>query len=185
MATPQALHSKKTPKWGTPEEIAIRGRMAMGGEIHCDPASSPEFNARIGALRIITEAEDGLRAPWVGEGLITPIRGINLFLNPPGGLVTPFWVRLIREWAEGNVARAIWIGFSVEQLCTLQDADLWPMDFSTCVLRKRLSFTQESGETGGSPSHGNYITGIGVSGEIFATCFGDLGRIVSGSMAVP
>lgn len=190
MATPQALHSKKTPKWGTPEEIAIRGRMALGGVIHLDPASSSEFNTRIGALKIFTEHDNGITSSWQIDpsdiGLdIWPIDGLSVFLNPPGGLVKEFWQKLIEQYASGIVRNAIWIGFSVEQLCTLQDADLYPLDFSTCILRKRLAFTQESGESGGSPSHGNYITGLGVSGDIFSTMFGDLGRIVNGSAAIP
>lgn len=192
MPTPSALHSKKTPKWGTPEEIAMLSRLALGGVIHLDPASSPEFNTRVGALKIITEVENGLISPWTPLPLvddIDPIPGeippCSVFLNPPGGLVKEFWARLIQHYAEGLITNAIWIGFSIEQLCILQDADLYPMDFRTVILRKRLAFTQESGQAGGSPSHGNYITGLGIGEEIFASCFADLGRIVAGAFASP
>ncbi len=190
LGSPAALHSKKTPKWGTPEEISIRSRLALGGVIHLDPASSPEFNARVGALRILTETDNGLTADWVVEpelyGLdLWPIEGISLFLNPPGGLVRQFWDRLLEHYEAGAIRNAVWIGFSVEQLCTLQDSKFYPLDFSTVIPRKRLAFTQESGESGGSPSHGNYITGIGIDREIFSSVFGDLGRIVHGSQAKP
>lgn len=191
MSTPSALHSKKTPKWGTPEEIAMLSAMALGGAIHLDPASSPEFNQRVGALKIITEAEDGLKTPWNYDPnsdldpLPREIPPCSVFLNPPGGLVKEFWARLVQHYAEGLVRNAIWIGFSVEQLCILQDTDLYPLDFRTVILRKRLAFTQESGTPGGSPSHGNYITGLGIGEEIFSSCFGDLGRIVVGALASP
>jgi hypothetical protein len=190
MSTPSALHSKKTPKWGTPEEIGLLARVALGGEIHLDPASSPEFNQRIGAIKIITEAQNGLTTPWsLVPGDLDPLPGeippLSVFLNPPGGLVKEFWARLVQHYCEGLIHNAIWIGFSVEQLCILQDIELYPMDFRTVILRKRLAFTQENGTPGGSPSHGNYITGLGIGEKSFAECFGDLGRIVAGAYATP
>jgi hypothetical protein len=215
MSTPNALHSKKTPKWGTPEDIATRGRLSMGGVIHLDPGSSELFNTAIGAEHIYTEETDGIKSPWDAWG-----REINVFLNPPGGLVEAFWQKLIEEWASGVVSKAIWIGFSVEQLATLQDSDLYPLDFSTMIARKRIPFWYEKlgclwcglevpeakskdedldacpGRDvhewvsmglvkGKGPSHSNYVTGIGIDREIFSTVFGDLGRIVHGSQATP
>lgn len=142
MTTPNALHSKKTPKWGTPEEIAIRSRMALGGVIHLDPASSDLFNTTIGALFIFDEITNGLKSDW--ERVLGS--GICVFLNPPGGLVKEFWQKLIQNYAEGIVSKAIWIGFSIEQLCILQDSDLYPLDFSTVIARKRVAFWHEMHE---------------------------------------
>jgi hypothetical protein len=42
-----------------------------------------------------------------------------------------------------NIEKAFWVGFSVEQLCTLASEDWHPLDFSTVVLRKRLSFNEQ------------------------------------------
>jgi hypothetical protein len=109
-------------------------RALMGG-IHLDPASSEEFNGFVRALMIYTEQSNGLapESEWAG----------NVFCNPPGGLVNEFWRKLCTCFAAGQVDKAFWIGFSVEQLCTLAGETNHPMDFSTCILRKRLSFNQQ------------------------------------------
>ena len=177
MTTPKALHSKKSPKWGTPEDIILRARAALDGVINLDPASSPEFNAIVQADHIFTEETNGLASPWLVPDLLDPYV-LRVFLNPPGGLVKQFWAKLINE-----NPKAIWIGFSVEQLCILQDHTTNPLDYSTCILRKRLSFTNEHGKLGNSPSHGNYITGLNIDRDLFETCFGDLGLINHGRLA--
>jgi hypothetical protein len=184
--SPAALHSKASPKWGTPATIATRARVALGGSIDLDPATSERFNTVIQASRILTEQDNGLVAEWRATDPFGLLKydPISVFLNPPGGLVRDFWKRLIHELAAGVVSRAIWIGFSVEQLCILQDEELYPLDFSSVILRKRLAFTKEDGESGGSPSHGNYITGLNINGEIFSTLFGDLGRVIHGAAAL-
>lgn len=69
--------------------------------------------------------------------------GWQRLLNPPGGLVTEFWNKLCLNYMSGNVTQAFWVGFSVEQLCTLADEKYHPMDFSTCILRKRLCFNEQ------------------------------------------
>lgn len=154
------------------------------GSIDTDPASSPEFNANIGALRIYTENQSGLDpiAQWLG----------CIFLNPPGGLVSDFWARLIREILSGSATQAIWIGFSIEQLCILQDASdsgLYPLDFSTVIIRKRLNFVRDPltpalpGQKD-NPSHGNYITGINIPRDAFDLAFGGMGRVVHGPAAM-
>lgn len=181
---PGALHSKLTPKWGTPKDIATRSRIALGGKIDLDPASSPEFNVFVGAVRILTETDNGIISEWNSHQDIHPF-DFTVFLNPPGGLVKEFWERLLLEYREKRISSAIWIGFSVEQLCILQDAAYYPLDFTTVILRKRLAFTRETGESGGSPSHGNYISGLGIDREIFHTMFGDLGKIQHGSASNP
>lgn len=193
MTTPSALHSKATPRWGTPGHIVTRARALLGGRINLDPASSPEFNTIVQADRILTVEDNGLIFPWAHHYFPSPgnftsplvISPQTVFLNPPGGLVYEFWDRLLKELASGVVSAAFWVGFSVEQLCTLQDAELYPLDFSTCILRKRIPFLTEALEKGGSPSHGNYVTGLNVSGEIFSSLFGDLGRVSHGQAALP
>jgi hypothetical protein len=175
MSTPKALHSAATPKWGTPPEIIELARLLMG-YIHLDPASSEEFNYYVRALMIYTELSNGLapESEWSG----------NVFLNPPGGLVKEFWDRLVKEYESGNIQKAVWIGFSVEQLCTLADKERHPMDYSICVLRKRLSFTREDLTTGGSPSHGNYICALGCDPKEFERLFGHLGKITHGGRSL-
>jgi len=169
MTTPSALHSAKTPKWGTPSRI-IASAWALLGKIDVDPASSFDFNKFVGASQIYTEQDNGLTKSWLGK----------VFVNPPGGLVVEFWEKLIQEVLSGNTGKAFWIGFSVEQLCLLSLHEFGPLDFSTVILRKRLSFTSEQGQTGGSPSHGNYLTALGCDRELFDKLFSSLGKVVHG-----
>lgn len=180
MSSPKALHSRNTPRWGTPAHIIELARTLMGG-IHLDPASSPEFNEYVNALMIYTQRDNGLapESEWAG----------NVFLNPPGGLVNEFWRKLIKSYGALSVEKAFWVGFSVEQLCTLASEDAHPLDYSTCILRKRLSFNQqktveglEQIQVGDSPSHGNYITAIGCDQSLFDKLFSSYGKIAHGKL---
>lgn len=202
MPSPKALHMKNTPKWGTPEWVIEKARELLI-HFHLDPASSEEFNRIVQALMIYTEQDNGLAPGNVWAG--------NVFVNPPGGLVTEFWDKLTSSFATGSVDKAFWVGFSVEQLCTLADRPYHPMDFSTVILRKRLAFLRESpiiepsdpshpealidGEgqwyrktgikivPGPSPSHGNYLTALGCDPAEFERVFGDYGKIYHGKLA--
>lgn len=170
--TPNALHSKKTPNWGTPQRMIDLGRKLLDDKIDLDPASSELFNSLVKADAIYTAETNGLAQIWAG----------HVFLNPPGGLVKDFWVKLMQSIQAGYVPKAFWVGFSVEQLCTLADLEFHPLDFSTCILRKRLCFTSADLNTGGAPSHGNYVTGLGVDRDLFDKLFAEHGKIVHGPL---
>lgn len=144
------------------------------GEIHLDPATSPEFNQLVQALLIYTEQDNGLSLAWGG----------HVFLNPPGGLVTAFWNKLCDEYRSGNIQKAFWVGFSVEQLCTLADELDHPADFDMCILRKRLIFNREDLSPGESPSHGNYIAAIGCDPREFERLFSSLGKVTHGRFSL-
>lgn len=200
MPTPKALHSKSTPKWGSTLWVIEAARRLLG-YIHLDPASSEEFNCFVKALMIYTERDDGLAPECEWHG--------NVFLNPPGGLVTEFWNKLCKAIIKDKtVEKAFWVGFSVEQLCTLASEEFHPMDFSTCILRKRLAFQKEysepiyqeitvMGETeqvvvghkppviipGENPSHGNYVTALGCDPVEFERIFGPHGKIYHGKLS--
>lgn len=158
-----ARHSKKEIRWGTPADIVERARRVMGS-IDLDPCSSVSFNEVVQATRYYSlddRGEDGLVLPWSG----------NCFVNPPGKLVRRFWQK-----AMTTRPPMIWVGFSVEQLALLATEDYHPMDFSFCILRKRLSFKRHDGFRG-SPSHSNYICGVNVNHAKFVEEFSPLGRI--------
>ena len=174
MTTPSALHSKKTFKWGTPRWVIQISKILLDNQIHLDPASSPEFNQLVQALVFYTEQDNGLIQEWGG----------NVFLNPPGGLVNEFWQKLVTNIRSGQVEKAIWVGFSVEQLCTLADFTEYPLDYSTVILRKRLTSNTEDLTIGSSPSHGNYITGLNVDKDLFKKLFDRFGRVIHGVLAL-
>jgi hypothetical protein len=104
----------------------------------------------------------------------------RVFLNPPGGkddagqaLVPQFWNKLVREWTNGNVHEAIWIGYSLEQLQTLQNSSttgMTPMDFPFCIPSSRIPFVENparkakreaEGKKKSGPTHANYIVYLG------------------------
>jgi len=126
-----ARHSKVSPRWGTDPAYVAMSRVALGGRIELDPMSEPAFNAVVQAERIYTEQDDGLAHPWIADSLL---------LNPAGGLVVEAWRKLVTEYNEGRTKRAIWIGFSVEQLNLLADEPVHPFDFSLLLCRQRIDF---------------------------------------------
>ncbi len=182
-ATHKALHSADAPDWQTPADYAEAAREVMGG-IDLDPMSDFEANERIKAKKFYTVEDDGLSLPWEGR----------VFLNPAGGLVNEAWVKLM----ESAISQFVWIGFSLEQLQTLQSAKtvLQPFDFHVCIPRRRIAFVENSvrkedrrikwaageGRNGpfkekASPSHGNYICGWGMSGAKFRAVFERFGYV--------
>lgn len=170
----KARHSKEEIRWGTPSDIVERSRRVMGS-IDLDPCSSVEFNKVVNAdafYSLDDYGQDGLVSPWWG----------NVFVNPPGGLIKQFWQKAFENdtscnrWPATYWNQMIWVGFSVEQLALIAEEDFHPMDFSFCILRKRLSFTRHDGYKG-SPSHANYVCGVKVDHEKFTEQFAPLGRV--------
>jgi hypothetical protein len=172
-----------SPEWYTPQPIAEAAWLVMGG-VDLDPASHPAANTLVQATRILTAEDDGLAHEWRGR----------VFLNPPGGLVREFWLKACREYFAGHISQVIWIGYSLEQLQTLQcGAQMTPLDFPLCFLAKRIAFIENdakkaarmeklsaAGKTPNersSPSHGNYICYLGPNVRDFSRVFGAFGKV--------
>lgn len=165
-------HSNKTSQHFTPKEIVEAARRTMGG-ISLDPASCPEANKTVKAELIYTAEDDGLKQRWFG----------NVFLNPPskdgatvrknGETVKKFWEKLCQDYEENCcVEQAVWVGYSLEQLLSLQRCDLcvpYPLDYPFCIPRSRLKFT------GSSPTHGNYLIYMGHRVNEFMEQFASFG----------
>lgn len=172
--TASARHSKATVRWGTSPDYVEMAGVALGGRIELDPMSEAAFNAVVRAERFYTEQDDGLAQPWIAE---------TVLLNPAGGLVVEAWRKLVVEYSVGRVKRAIWIGFSVEQLGLLADEPVHPFDFSLLLTRKRIPFVRHDGYVG-SPSHSNYVVGLGIAPQLFETAFAGRGRFHHGALRV-
>lgn len=195
-----ARHTCDSPEWYTPSPFVEAAREVMGG-IDLDPASHEEANLTVKAVRFFTAEDDGLKQPWAGR----------IFLNPPGGdgLVKKFWVKLIGDYYLTNspVTQAIWIGYSLEQLQTLQNTG-WssPLAFPMCVPKQRIAFIENEAkrvarlakidaenvvrvakgeklkrrsERADGPSHANYIVYLGSRVETFRREFSQFGQVVS------
>lgn len=128
-------HTADNPDWITPAPIVEAARAFLGG-IDLDPASDAEAQAIVQAWLYFDEEKDGLQQDWFG----------NVFLNPPGGQVNAFWAKLVEEFRRGKVRQAIWIGYSLEQLQTLQSLHPIPspMAFPICVTAKRIAFVENA-----------------------------------------
>ncbi len=124
-----ARHTCDSPEWYTPSPFVEAAREVMGG-IDLDPASHEEANRTVKAARFFSEEDNGLLQVWSGR----------VFLNPPGGLVVEFWKKLIFS----SVEQAIWIGYSLEQLQTIQasTAPTTPLHFPICITAKRIAFIE-------------------------------------------
>jgi hypothetical protein len=176
--TANARHSMDSPDWYTPTELVVAARNVMGG-IDLDPASDAEANARHNIRRIYTVDDDGLQQRWFGRVLV----------NPPGGLVAAFWNKTLAEYLAGHCEQVIWIGYSLEQLQTLQQCgpSFIPVDYPTCFTAKRIAFVENKTKRAAriakliaqgkkpteatSPSHSNYISYLGPNVRAFVKEF--------------
>lgn len=182
-----ARHSCDSPEWYTPSPFVEAAREVMGG-IDLDPASHEEANRTVKAARYFTAEDDGLKQIWSGR----------IFLNPPGGLVPDFWCRLMVSYyltdVNARIQQAVWIGYSLEQLQTLQNACRdTPLNFPICVTSKRIAFVENEAKRAqriakllaagkqpnekSSPSHSNYITYVGQNRSRFADVFSRFGKV--------
>lgn len=188
-----ARHSMDSPEWFTPRDYVEAARKVLGG-IDLDPASHREANRIVRARRFYDERANGLRRPWSGR----------VFLNPPGGLVAEFWHRLIDSWEAREIVGAIWIGYSLEQLQTLQGYEVRsPLAFPFCIPDRRIAFVESTAKRelrrqaleeenrgrrreglelkkwkdAAAPSHANYITYIGRAPARFERVFSAFGEV--------
>lgn len=164
-------HSAASQEWYTPPEFIEAVHDVMGG-IDVDPASSDDANCRVRASRFFTKDNDGLAQPWPGR----------VFLNPPTGLVKKFWVKLTQEVAAGRTQEFIYLGYSLEQLQTLQNAEgaeFFPQDhsLSLCFPRKRIKFIKP-GQAVSRPTHANFFVYRGEAPHVFHQVFSRFGATI-------
>jgi hypothetical protein len=151
------LLDSETEDWGTPKPFVELARYTLDG-IDLDPATSSYWNEHlVKARHFFDERINGLKQAWFGR----------VFLNAPSNRemkisVRPFWDRLIEYYAHGEVDSAIWIGFQLGQLQTLQSSAAHPLQFAVVFPKDRIDFMRRmpSGaapQPAGSPTHANYI----------------------------
>lgn len=122
-------HTCDSPEWYTPSAYVEAAREVMGG-IDLDPMSHTEANLTVKATRFYTEAENGLSLPLYGR----------VFYNPSGGVVDEAWKQVIAHLGQCEM---VWIGYSLEQLQTLQVRNtVTPLDYPICVPSKRIAFIE-------------------------------------------
>jgi len=153
-----ALLSSTEEDWGTPAPYVALARDVMGG-IDLDPASDAYWQYHvIKAGTFYDEQINGLARPWFGR----------VFHNAPSNRelkisVRPWWERLCEYYLRGEVDCAIWIGFQLGQLQTLQGAPAHPLQFLNLFPASRIDFLKRMPsnappQPAGSPTHANFIT---------------------------
>ena len=125
----------------TPAKYVEAVRYVLG-EIDLDPASCEVANQIVNATLFYDIVTDGLRKPWSGR----------VFVNPPGDrrgkLVKAFWRKANLHVLNGD-AVVIWLGYSIEQLRTLQGCSHLadcpcpsPLQYPLSFPRDRIEFTE-------------------------------------------
>lgn len=182
-------HSAATDEHYTPVDIVEAARRTLS-TIALDPASCKNANRVVQANRYFDNSmirdgvfrryiKDGLTAEWFYAGQTGTV-----FLNPPGGKVGNqslpklFWERLCKEYLDGGVTSAVFIGFSIEMLQTTQSSPFPMSNALVCIPKKRIRFRKPDGSLGASPTHASAIAYLGVSSARFRENFLPLGAIV-------
>lgn len=157
----RALTSAASAEWGTPKAVVALQHLVFGGPADLDPASSDYWNRHtFQAKRFYDQRQNGLKQPWFG----------NVAENPPDktegmdrGVVRAFWEKGLHHWRRGEVDALFWVGFSLEQLVSLQSSPMHPLQFVTVVPCARLAYLARPPgggppTPGASPTHGSYLT---------------------------
>ena len=178
--TPHIGLSNVTDQWFTPPEIVNRVSQVFNHCIDLDPCGSKESNKIVAASEVITE--NSIDADWGSVG--------NVFCNPPSGKYTgtqpeykglsnpqAFFKKLNSGVDTGTIDQYIFLGYSIEQLQTLQAKTEIPEDCVICIPSKRIRFVDQSGNRN-SPTHGNCIFYRGPNDPKFLNYFFDLGVIL-------
>jgi hypothetical protein len=189
-------HSSASDAHFTPPEIVEAARETMGG-IDLDPASEPLANRIVRARRIFTKEQDGLKQNWATVDSTIVLGGnqrgavaSRVFLNPPGGAIKKtaltdrdsrqrrWWFSLVARYDAGQVAQAIFVGFSIEILQTAQNCEhaltlRTPLDFPFCVPKARPDYLKTVANAaggfalvpGGSPTHAGVVVFLPPRGQ--------------------
>jgi hypothetical protein len=169
-------HTSDTAEWFTPPEIIEAARATLEG-IDLDPASCSRANEAVKAVRFFgagSSVENGFTTGWAGR----------VFLNPPGGrcdehgvrlakggksAAKRWWEKLANEWASGNVAAAVFLGFSVEILQSTQVKPKAPIpcSFPLCFPSRRVAFIDPSGARVTGNTHASVIVYLPPHGKAY------------------
>ncbi len=162
---PHVANNSGDNEWYTPPEFIEAARLVMGS-IDLDPASSEVANRTVGAERIYTAADDGLKLVWEGR----------VWMNPPyeKGLIDRFAEKLRAEVAAGNVKEAVVLVNNATD--TRWFATLCEVGSMLCFPTGRVRFYKPDGERG-APLQGQAVIYIGGHHEGFARAFASFGMV--------
>jgi hypothetical protein len=154
----EALLSSLDEDYGTPAAYCELSRYVLGG-IDLDPASDAYWNHfTVKAKSFYDQRVNGLKQPWFGKVHHNAPSNRELKIS-----AKPFWERLVEHYLRGEVECAVWIGFQLGQLQTLQGSLAHPLQFVSLFPSSRIDFLKRMPgnappQPAGSPTHANYIT---------------------------
>ena len=160
----RALTSSASVEWYTPPEYVLAVRQVLGGDIDLDPASCAQANETVGASRIYTAQDDGLRHDWHG----------NIFTNPPySGLAGKFVAHLLDQYERGHVTAAIaLLNGNAHDTLWFRPLFDWPICFAG-----RLHLISPDGP-GTQSTYGSVFVYVGRDVNRFVDVFGAFGPVV-------
>lgn len=163
-----ATMRSESDDWYTPKVYVDAARHVMD-RIDLDPASCSLANQTVGAKKIFTAAEDGLKHPWEGK----------VWLNPPyGGNAGDFTNYLITQYKAGKVTEAV-ACVSSNGTTAGWFQPLW--EYPMCFTNHRPKFEggpRDKGKVPTSPTNGIVFIYMGQKRERFATTFRKFGPII-------
>lgn len=170
-------------KDGSPDFALLAAIRQLMGSIDCDPSSSFLAQKTVKAATWYgwdgQTLIDGLSKPWAGNVLLNAPGGRTSKLAPQLTSMHKtyscvWWGRLITDWLMGAIEQAVFIGFTLEilQRCQMYGTAALPnpAQFPMCLVKERICFDYPENTldglpladsevvSGGSPTHGNFIT---------------------------
>lgn len=133
--------------WRTPPYIAAAARVALGGAIDLDPASSDRANEDVRAARYHHMLDDGLGQPWDCD---------RFFMNPPFSKPGPWFTKAADGWKSGRIGAGV-VLIADRALCTVAGSTILAAASLMVIPGKRLRFLNTDGTVGASPSFGVLI----------------------------
>lgn len=170
----------------TPQPIIEAARMALGGTIALDPASSEAANKRVDALRWFGVEADGITQKWEAS---------TVFLNHPFGRAEPACSPDCRKKhvhhtfpLHGNAAwinklGAEFLDMRAESVCCITFActsEKWfqpLLRFPQCFLSPRTNYLTPDGKIKKGVTKGSCVTYLGPDLDRFRSAFAKLGVV--------
>lgn len=166
-----ANYSSESNEWFTPSQYLEAARQVLTN-IDLDPASNASANEMVGAGKIFTKEDDGLRQKWFGR----------VFLNPPYGktsdgkesLAGAFCLKAIGEYNLGNIESCIILVNSLHS--QLWQAPLY--EHCICFVDHRIKFISGEGDQNKNPTMQNLFVYLGKERKKFAKVFSSFGYVM-------
>ena len=164
---PHVSNNSGNNEWYTPSEYVESARLVLG-TIDLDPASSPQANEVVKAMRFFTAEDDGLMQSWSGR----------VWMNPPyaAGLVDRFAEKLVEHYEGGEVEQAIILVNNATETAWFHR--MAKAAAAICFPKGRVRFWQPSGPLG-APLQGQAVIYMGQNVAGFVHAFGGFGLVVT------